>query len=43
MITWHATPSFVVQAGYEIVYGMYPFGHTQLHLLPLADVMWASD
>ncbi|MBA2662086.1 MAG: hypothetical protein H0U74_07295 [Bradymonadaceae bacterium] len=39
MLSWHASDDFLVQAGYTLVFGEYPFG-TQLHVLPMIDLKW---
>ncbi|MFU8803855.1 MAG: hypothetical protein ACNA8W_08620 [Bradymonadaceae bacterium] len=39
-LTWHLSDRFVLQAGYKVTYGGYPFGN-QFHVLPVVDMQWA--
>ncbi len=37
---WNPSPSWIVQAGYKLVVGSYPFG-LQTDFLPTADILWS--
>ncbi len=39
-LRWNASQTWILQAGYKLVVGSYPFGN-QTHLLPTADVKWS--
>lgn len=40
MLSYVPARSWVLQAGYKLTWGPYRYGQSELHLFPMADVLW---